>query len=67
MTHPHPNNAFIAACAEFDQLVAHLQTMRADHFGVNAEGTRNWGEVGSLNYANERLRECVRFLSGAEG
>lgn len=62
-----PNNEFIGGCIEFDQLIAHLQTMRADHFGVDPERERNWGEVSSINEANRLLRDAVRFLSGAEG
>jgi hypothetical protein len=60
-----PNNQFIGACLEFDQLLAHLQVMRADHFGADPERV-TWGDVADVNHANELLRECVRFLSGSE-
>jgi hypothetical protein len=61
----HANNEFIGACLEFDQLLAHLTTLRNDHFGVDPERERNWGEVGSVREGVRMLTEAVAFLTPA--
>lgn len=53
------NNDFIDACLEFDRLMAQLAELREHHFGVEGE-TRDWGEAGSVRYANERLRAVLQ-------
>lgn len=59
----YPNNEFLAACRQFDTLLAHLTTLRNDHFGANPETERNWGEVGSVREANRQLLRVIEFLT----
>jgi len=47
--------AFMAAKAEFDALVAELQVMSADHFGADPEAVL-WGHTEMLKYWNACLR-----------
>ncbi len=50
--------AFMAAKAEFDALVAELQQMSADHFGADPE-TVLWGHADMLKDWNTRLRNIT--------
>jgi hypothetical protein len=50
--------AFLAKKAEFDALLADLQRMSDDHFGADPE-TVLWGQVGTLEHWNGRLREVT--------
>jgi hypothetical protein len=61
----HRNNEFIGACLEFDDLLAKLTALRADHFGVDPERERNWAEVGSVREGVRMLTEVVAFLTPA--
>ena len=58
-TRRFPNNEFIGACIEFDELIAQLTALRNEHFNVNAEAERQWGEVNSVNFINEQLRVAL--------
>ncbi|WP_439580419.1 hypothetical protein [Elioraea sp.] len=50
--------AFMAAKAEFDTLVAELQQMGADHFGADPEAVL-WGHAEMLKDWNARLRDMA--------
>jgi hypothetical protein len=50
--------AFLAAKAEFDTLIAELQQMSADHFGADPEAVL-WGEAANLEHWNSRLRQVT--------
>jgi hypothetical protein len=50
--------AFMAAKAEFDALVAELQQMGADHFGADPEAVL-WGHAEMLKDWNTRLRDIT--------
>jgi hypothetical protein len=50
--------AFLAAKAEFDALLAELQQLSADHFGADPEAVL-WGHAEVLKDWNTRLREMV--------
>jgi hypothetical protein len=50
--------AFMAAKAEFDAMVAELQAMSADHFGADPE-TVVWGHAEMLKDWNTRLRQIT--------
>jgi hypothetical protein len=62
--HLGPNNAFIGACIRVDEALARLTALRADHFGVEADKQRNWGEVGSAERIAELLEQAVAFAEG---
>lgn len=51
-------DAFIAAKAEFDVMLARLVAHSADHFGYSPEEV-NWGHVGTLDHYCARLREIT--------
>ena len=51
-------DAFIAAKAEIDTMVARLAAHSADHFGYSPEEV-NWGHVGTLDHYRARLREIT--------
>jgi hypothetical protein len=55
----HANNEFIGACIEIDALLAQLTTLRANHFGVDAEAQRQWGEVNSVRFVAQKLNEAL--------
>lgn len=59
----HPNNEFIGACIHFDQLMERLSQLRGDHFNCDPETQRNWGDVGSVKYATDRLQEILAHFS----
>jgi spore germination protein YaaH len=50
--------AFMAAKAEFDALIAELQAMSADHFGADPE-TVVWGYAEMLKDWNTRFRQIT--------
>jgi hypothetical protein len=50
--------AFMAAKAEFDALVAELQAMSADHFGADPEAVV-WEHAEMLKDWNTRLRDMT--------
>lgn len=51
-------DAFIAAKAEIDAMLAPLAAHSADHFGSSPEEV-NWGHVGTLDHYRARLREIT--------
>jgi hypothetical protein len=50
--------AFMAAKAEFDALVAELQNASADHFGADSEAVL-WEHAAMLQDWNRRLRDIA--------
>jgi hypothetical protein len=50
--------AFLAAKAEFDTLIAELQQASADHFGADSK-TVFWEHVETLQDWNRRLRDMA--------
>jgi hypothetical protein len=56
-------DAFIAAKAEIDRLLADLATLSADHFNASTVEI-NWGHVGSAAHIRDRLREIASFAAG---
>ena len=53
-------DAFIAAKAEIDAMLAQLAALSADHFGYGPEDV-NWGHVGTLDHYRTRLREITEM------
>jgi hypothetical protein len=53
-------DAFIAAKAEIDTMVARLAAHSADHFGSSPEEV-NWGHVGTLDHYRACLREITEM------
>ena len=51
-------DAFIAAKTEIDAMLARLAALSADHFDYCPEDV-NWGQVGTLNHYDARLREIT--------
>lgn len=51
-------DAFIAAKAEIDVLLARLVAHSADHFGYSPDEV-SWGHVGTLDHYCARLREIA--------
>ena len=51
-------DAFIAAKAEIDAMLARLAAHSADHFGYSPDEV-NWGHVGTLDHYRARLREII--------
>ena len=58
------NNAFIGACLEIDKALARITEARANHFGVDPESKRNWGEAGSAAEVARKLTEIADFIDG---
>ncbi|MBS0126867.1 hypothetical protein [Thetidibacter halocola] len=56
-------DAFIAAKAEIDTMLARLQALSGDHFGFDPDAI-NWGAVGSINSVAVDLRKITDFLFG---
>ena len=56
-------DAFIVRKREIDAMLQRLTAFSDDHFGV-APDEVNWGHVGSLEHAAQRLREAAGFISG---
>lgn len=55
--------AFLAAKAEIDRLLAELAALSADHFHASPDDI-TWGHVGSTNHIRERLQEIANFATG---
>ena len=51
-------DAFIARKADFDAILARLQTLSADHFNWTPDEI-NWGHVGTLNHYASLLRQIT--------
>lgn len=51
-------NAFIAAKADIDAMLARLATLSNDHFETNPDEI-NWGDVGTLNHYASLLRQIT--------
>jgi hypothetical protein len=51
-------DAFIAAKAEIDAMLARLAALSADHFATNPDEI-HWGHVGTLNQYCAKLREIT--------
>ena len=49
-------DAFLAAKAEIDTMLARLTALSADHFGTDPDAI-NWADVGTLNHTCAKLRE----------
>ena len=56
-------DAFIAAKAEIDRLLADLAALSADHFHASPDEI-NWGHVGSATHIRDRLQEIASFATG---
>ncbi|WP_374433326.1 hypothetical protein [Tabrizicola sp.] len=56
-------DAFLAAKAEIDRLLAELAALSADHFHASPDDI-TWGDVGSANHIRERLQEIANFATG---
>ena len=56
-------DAFLAAKAEIDRLLAELAALSAHHFHASPDEI-NWGHVGSANHIRERLLEITNFATG---
>lgn len=56
-------DAFLAAKAEIDLLLAELAALSADHFRASPDEV-TWGHVGSANHIRERLQEITSFATG---
>lgn len=64
VTPSDPNGEFIGACLDIDDLLKRLTEIRNNHFGVDPDGQRNWGDVGTAKEVCRMLTEAVRFASG---
>jgi hypothetical protein len=53
-----PLDAFLAAKAEIDTMLARLVALSADHFETSPDEI-TWGHVGTLNHYCNRLREIT--------
>ena len=51
-------DAFIAAKAEFDTMLARLRTLSDDHFDTHPDEI-NWGDVGTLQHYASLLRQIT--------
>ena len=51
-------DAFVAAKAEIDAMLARLVARSADHFGYSPDDV-TWGHVGTLDHYRARLREIT--------
>ena len=49
-------DAFLAAKAEIDTMLARLAALSDDHFQTHADEI-HWGHVGTLNHYRDRLRD----------
>ena len=56
-------NAFLAAKAEIDRLLAELAALTSDHFHASPDEI-TWGHVGSANQIRERLQDIAAFATG---
>lgn len=51
-------DAFLAAKAEIDAMLARLAALSAEHFETHPDEI-NWGHVGTLNHYRAKLREIT--------
>ncbi|WP_210880363.1 hypothetical protein [Roseovarius autotrophicus] len=51
-------DAFLAAKAEIDSMLARLAALSDDHFDTHPDEI-NWGHVGTLSHYRDRLREIT--------
>ena len=51
-------HGFIAAKAQFDAMLARMQSLSDDHFGTDPDAI-NWGDVGQLDRYNELMRQIT--------
>ena len=51
-------DAFLAAKAEIDTMLARLAALSADHFEASPDEI-TWGHVGTLNHYRAKLREIT--------
>ena len=51
-------NAFLAAKADIDLMLARLKSLSDDHFETNPDEI-NWGDVGTLTHYASQLREVT--------
>jgi len=51
-------DAFLAAKAEIDTMLARLATLSDDHFQTHPDEV-HWGHVGTLNHYRDRLRDIA--------
>lgn len=51
-------NAFVVKKAEFDAMLARLQTLSADHFNWSADEI-NWGHAGTMAHYAEMLKQIT--------
>ena len=56
-------DAFIAAKAEIDVMLARLQALSDDHFNFDPDAV-NWGSVGSICSVASDLQKITDFLFG---
>jgi hypothetical protein len=55
--------AFVAKKAEIDAMLARLQALSDDHFGVDPD-TITWGDVGALGHHAELLKRITDMAFG---
>jgi hypothetical protein len=58
VTNENAPNAFIAAKADIDAMLARLTALSNVHFGTNPD-ENNWGDVGTLNHYVGLLRQIT--------
>ena len=56
-------DAFIAAKAEIDVMLARLQALSDDHFNFDPDAV-NWGSVGSISSVASDLQKITDFIFG---
>lgn len=56
-------DAFAAAKAEADALIAELGRLSDEHLGAAPEET-HWGHVGTMEHVRERLAELLAHVRG---
>ncbi len=56
-------DVFIARKAEIDTMLKRLQALSENHFDTVPDEV-NWGDVGSLGYVAEQLKEITDFVFG---
>jgi hypothetical protein len=55
--------AFVAKKAEIDAMLARLQALSDDHFGVDPEAV-TWGDVGTLGHHADLLKRITDMTFG---
>ncbi len=54
--------AFMATCAEIDDMLGQIQALRDDHFGTDLDRV-NWGDVGSAGHVADKLRQALAHFN----